>query len=402
MGTLAKRVGIMLPQEDEFALRLLEGAIRYADQHPGIQLVVFDYPLHHRPDWLDRPLDCHGLLLRIPPTERWAVRLFRAGVPAVSTVSGWPLRWAPVIAFSVAECIRVALDHLEKLQPATMVVLQDNVANNAVYRERERLFVQLAAERKFQAVTFDLGLQPGLDHQPPHLTRRGRQRLVAFLRALPLPAAVWARIDVLAQVTLDAVEAAGLRVPDQLAVLGTGNFRESHFCRPSLSSIPAPGDLIGFEAMRVLDAMMAGQSPAQRHIAIAPPPVIARESTRGAQPTDAQLEQAHQFIVEHACQGITVDEVLRLLPFSLPTFHKRFAAKYGRTPGAEIRRLRTEQARYYLQTTTLTITRVGQLCGYDQHSKFANFFKRETGLTPSEYRRLTHGSKASRLRRSRG
>ena len=70
----------------------------------------------------------------------------------------------------------------------------------------------------------------------------------------------------------------------------------------------------------------------------------------------------------------------------MPTLHRAFMTRCGRTPGAEIRRVKMERAQYYLRTTSLSITHIADLCGYNEHSKFCNFFKRETGLTPSQYR----------------
>ena len=77
---------------------------------------------------------------------------------------------------------------------------------------------------------------------------------------------------------------------------------------------------------------------------------------------------------------------MQMVTVSLPTFHKQFVAVYGRTPGAEIRRVKLERAQYYLRMTKPSICRMSELCGYGQHAKFSNFFKRETGQSPLAYR----------------
>ena len=179
-------------------------------------------------------------------------------------------------------------------------------------------------------------------------------------------------------------------------MLGLGNWRCDRFCTPSLSSIPQPGRLVGFEALRVLDGLMAGQALPDHPILIETPPVVVRESTSRPDLPDERLWRAHEFIVEHACQGITTDDVLPLVQLSLPTFHQRFAALYGRTPGAEIRRVKLERAQYYLRTTTLSVARVAELCGYDDPANFTSFFSRESGQSPTAYRRQQAGKTTER------
>ena len=119
--------------------------------------------------------------------------------------------------------------------------------------------------------------------------------------------------------------------------------------------------------------------------------MVVRESTSRLDEPEDRLRRAHEFIVEHACEGITVDDVLPLVQLSLPTFHQRFVARYGRTPGAEIRRVKLERAQYYLRTTTLSVSRVAALCGYSEHAKFTNFFKRASGQPPTAYRQQQAG-----------
>jgi len=133
--------------------------------------------------------------------------------------------------------------------------------------------------------------------------------------------------------------------------------------------------------------LMAGQALPDHPIVIETPPVVVRESTSRPDLPDERLRRAYEFIVEHACQNITVDDVLPLVQLSLPTFRQRFVAQYGRTPGAEIRRVKRERAQHYLRTTTFDVTRIAKLCGYDVPADFAHFFKRETGQTPTAYRR---------------
>jgi LacI family transcriptional regulator len=292
----------------------------------------------------------------------------------------------PSIGFRTDATVGAAVDYLAGLAPAAVAMALYDLDNEPEYRLQRDQFMQLAAQRGLNCAWFDAGRQRGIYESPPRITVRGQERLRAFLRRLPKPAAVWAADDFMGYIIVQAAQAIGLVVPDQLAVLGLGDYAVARWCHPHLSTIPQPGDLIGFEAMRVLDGLMTHPGQAPRTTALHPPPVVARGSTRAVFTANEQMQQVHDYIAEHACRGMTAEDLLRVVPVSMPTLDKRFMALFGRTPAAEIRRVKLEKARFYLRETSLSVTRVANLCGFDQHVNFDNFFKRNTSLTPTDYR----------------
>lgn len=82
--------------------------------------------------------------------------------------------------------------------------------------------------------------------------------------------------DWIAQGLIVEAQAAGMRVPDQLAVTGFGNLRLAGDMRPTITSMDIDGARIAREVMRVLRARAAGED-VERHIDIGFR-VIARES----------------------------------------------------------------------------------------------------------------------------
>ncbi|MFD0277348.1 AraC family transcriptional regulator [Kitasatospora sp. NPDC127111] len=58
----------------------------------------------------------------------------------------------------------------------------------------------------------------------------------------------------------------------------------------------------------------------------------------------------------------------------------------GRTPGRLIRQQRTLEAKRLLACTDLTIRQVSREAGFDDPAYFCRFFRRETGMTPGEFR----------------
>ncbi|MFV0341405.1 MAG: helix-turn-helix transcriptional regulator [Anaerocolumna sp.] len=56
----------------------------------------------------------------------------------------------------------------------------------------------------------------------------------------------------------------------------------------------------------------------------------------------------------------------------------------------EVIHARIERAKFYLTTTDMTIKTLSEFCGYKNELHFARQFKKKVGLTPSQYRELTH------------
>ncbi len=59
----------------------------------------------------------------------------------------------------------------------------------------------------------------------------------------------------------------------------------------------------------------------------------------------------------------------------------------GQTPGRKPPNVRLDAAKRLLTEGDMSITGVGHACGFDEPNKFYVFFKRETGHSPSEWRK---------------
>lgn len=63
-----------------------------------------------------------------------------------------------------------------------------------------------------------------------------------------------------------------------------------------------------------------------------------------------------------------------------------FKRKYKMTPYNYYNKKRTEAAKYYLKNTQISIKTIAQTLSYTDTHYFSNCFKKETGLTPAQYR----------------
>lgn len=209
-----------------------------------------------------------------------------------------------------------------------------------------------------------------------------------WIEELPKPVGLMACNDIRAQQVLTACRVIGVAVPDEVAVLGVDN--DDVLCDlsdPPLSSIVPDTRRIGFEAASLLERMMRGEIVPEDPIAIPPLGVLTRRSTDVLAIDDRAISSAVRFIREHACDGITVADVLAELPLSRSVFERRFVKIFGLTPKAEILRTQLDRVKRLLAETDLPLKQIASRTGFIYPEYLSAAFKERTGLTPGQYRR---------------
>lgn len=216
-----------------------------------------------------------------------------------------------------------------------------------------------------------------------------------WLTGLPLPIAVMAANDLLGRYAIDAAISAGIRVPEQAAVLGVDNDRwHTQLAAVPLSSVEPDSRRIGYLAAGMLDRLMSGRS--------SPPPqwvppvgVVARRSTDILLAEDPVAAAALRYIHDHCGQGIGVDDVLKELNISRRSLELHLRDAIGQSPRAAIFQAQVERAKKVLIESSDSTYNVARACGFGRQDRFFIVFKRLVGVTPGEYRRrygARHGS----------
>lgn len=227
------------------------------------------------------------------------------------------------------------------------------------------------------------------DARPPDAM--SPEEIVAdWLRQTARPIGVLAQNDSAANLVMRAAEHAHLRVPDDVAIIGVDN--DELICGSApvrLSSVASAAERIGFEAARLLDAMFDGRTPPTERIEIEPAGLIVRESTDTLAVEDPVVAQAVAFIRQRADGDLTVDDILDNVAVSRRQLELRFKAALGRSPAREIRRTRMVRARALIDTTELPLGDIAHRCGFQDLSAFGRCFRRETGMSPTQYRTRT-------------
>jgi LacI family transcriptional regulator len=226
------------------------------------------------------------------------------------------------------------------------------------------------------------------DNVHPLWHRCFEPKLKAWLCSLPFPIFLWTASDVQALRVLAACLDRGIRVPEDIAILGTDN--DSLLCNaltPSLSSIRTDPVRIGVEAARLLDARMRGESLNTEPMKIPPLGIACRQSTNFLSIDDADVVSAMQLIREQAIYGIRVSDVAQQVALSQNTLCRRFQRFLGRTPEQEILRIRIERAKELLCFPEMSVEQIAQQTGFGATEYFMKVFLRKTGLTPYRYRK---------------
>ena len=91
----------------------------------------------------------------------------------------------------------------------------------------------------------------------------------------------------------------------------------------------------------------------------------------------------------------TVDEVAHRLGVSAVWLHKLFVRETGASPGHWARAKRVAEAKRRLAEGTDSNVTIARDLGYSSGQTFATAFRKESGMTPSEYRDLHQGGNSS-------
>ena len=381
------RIAALLPAEPEYSGRLLEGAIAYAQETDGVELIDHCYVRSRRaPVAKHDPLDFDGALVWLRPQDKWVRNLIERGVVVVNANGDWPPEVVPMVAFDGDSVVDEAVGHLAGLGRSQAAYIGGGISESAVLSRRVKRFTAQCQQAGMTTQVLELGIGKGIEDRMVRLNRSEQQALDLFLKSLGQASVLWCDSDHVARHVCDAAARLGLKLPDDLAVLGLGDYRIARMSRPTISSIPQPGQEIARRAVQWIHESLRGGVPCRGSIGLPSPQALVRESTSRPESDEQCYQLAMKWIEKHATAGLTVSQLMESMPFSQRTFSQRFAELYGRTPGAEIRRVRVERAKDYLRSTTLGVERIASLCGFDQSGKFSTFFKREAGMTPSIYR----------------
>ncbi len=210
--------------------------------------------------------------------------------------------------------------------------------------------------------------------------------LAKWLKRLALPVGVFAANDRMAVAVVHACKLAKLTIPDDVSVIGVDNNEElCEGSKPSISSVSLDFFTAGRIAAAKLESLMSGE-PETLPGTYPPLCVVRRESTRRFKRSDKSVSAALERIRREACGGLAPKDVVKMFTCSRRSAQMRFLAATGHSIMREILNARLDAAKNLLRSRGPGIGTIANMCGYKTSAAFCNFFRDETGLTPSAWR----------------
>ena len=201
-----------------------------------------------------------------------------------------------------------------------------------------------------------------------------------WIVALPKPCGVFACTDIVGEAVLSACASAGLRVPDDVAVVGVGdNAQICDAAKPSLSSVALDRAVEAGAAAGLLETWMRRPSRRPAPLIIPPWRVVLRASSRFAR--DRRVVDALEFIRLHACEdGFAPSAVARRMGICRTLADKLFRTVLGRSILTEIHDVRLARAKELLRERKPPDF-VAARCGYSSADVFRHVFRDRVGMT---------------------
>lgn len=214
-----------------------------------------------------------------------------------------------------------------------------------------------------------------------------RPRLCAWLRKLPKPVAIFTPNDNRAREVLDACLVADIPIPYEAAVLGVDN--DIFICEtsiPPLSSIAIDDEKAGYEAAHLLDRLMLKTLHGQQIVRYGPKGIVSRASTECLHITDRLVIRAMEFIRINAGLSIRVSDVADCLGVTPRWAEMRFRQIAGASIAETIQHARMTTVCSMLKETDLSFSEISKRCGFTQMNYLCTLFKKQLGMTMSDYR----------------
>jgi LacI family transcriptional regulator len=375
------RVVLLIETARVFGRELLRGIARYSHEHgpwsfhisPG----TFEQAIPKMKQW-----GATGIIARIP-NEKVAEHVLRAGLPTIGIGMRYLQRDSegiPDIYPIEADLVKFAADHF--LEKAFRHFAYVGSCDRGWSAQRETAYRDYLSSQ---------GIEPSVYVSPAkpqdRLWEREQSILAKWMSGLPTPVGVLACDDDRGREVLEACAIAGLKVPDDVAVLGVDN--DDVFCElsdPPLSSVSLNTRAAGYRAAELLDGLMSGQIKNPPHITVEALGVVPRRSSEIVAIEDDEISAALEIIHKNQGRDVSVESLVEELAVSRRSLEKRFRALLGRSILEEVQLAKLNYAKRLLQETPYSVARVAKQSGFGTTGYFIQFFQRRIGKTPGKYR----------------
>lgn len=380
-----RNVALFIESSRAYGRGLLKGVATYVRAQGNWSLRHQEMSINMRPPrWL-ATWKGDGILARIE-SKQMAEAISALGIPAVDLRCSIRIPGVPRINADDQVMVRMAVDHLRERGMRRFAFCGFATADYSV--RRLKLFQSYLRSRGFEPDVYQ-------SRGPRRPTTMGselkgmldQEGVTAWIQGLEKPVGLLATNDIRGQQVLQCCADAGIAVPDDVAVVGVDNDDViCPLCRPNLTSVELDTQKIGHDAAALLEQMMDGIAPPLETVLIPPTRVIIRGSSDILAIEDRTVAAAYRFLREHACQGISVEDVVSQVPLSRRSLERRVRENFGRSPAELIAEIRVSRIKQLLEETDFTLSHIARLTGFVHDEHMAVFFRRQIGQPPGQYR----------------
>ncbi|HEX5323972.1 MAG TPA: LacI family DNA-binding transcriptional regulator [Capsulimonadaceae bacterium] len=266
----------------------LIGALAEAE-HEGFTLKVLSASCETFADRIRQCIELRlgGLIVRVDlDKSALFTEASRAGIPVVTVDEGVPQPYGIRVSAADALGCKAAISHLVELGHCKIGFVSSGFGGPSPQNvpPREALFLQEMASRKLDVlagyVTRETMLVYGHGSKAVHDTATGLAATDALLdHAAGQPTAIFCWRDEAALVAIQACHRRGLRVPENVSIVGFSDISAAWLCDPPLTTCVSPWEEMGRTAVRQLVAAIGQEfDPSPREILI-PSGLVIRKSS---------------------------------------------------------------------------------------------------------------------------
>lgn len=106
-----------------------------------------------------------------------------------------------------------------------------------------------------------------------------------------------------------------------------------------------------------------------------------------SQKENPSMQQAINFLDDYYTTDINLCRLAQSIGYSADHFRFLFKEATGLSPKKYILKKRLELAKNQILNYDLPLVEIAESCGYDDYYQFATYFKKEVGISPSQYRK---------------
>ena len=214
-----------------------------------------------------------------------------------------------------------------------------------------------------------------------------RSALAAWLKGLPKPIGIMACDDNQGNNLIEACNSAGIKIPQEVSVLGVDNDELlCNLCIPTLSTIAIDIEGGGRKVAELIEKMMKYPEGEHEDVILQPTKIINRISTAAYATDDTEVQKAIMFIHQNRRRKISVDDVVEQVAVSRRLLEIRFKEATGETIYQYIMLLRLKTFAEMLIETNEQVINIALSIGESDAKSISKKFKAVYGCSPNEYR----------------